>query len=91
MLQVLFGHELTISYFNAQDGYLDFEETSSEFLQHAKSRAIVQQLTPPAETKHLIIDISVTEQSMIKRHWKTVSTIAIVLWGIVILARRLGT
>jgi len=36
------------------------------------------------------IDISGQEQTFLKRHWKRLSTIIAVTWGLIVVARRLA-
>ena len=80
----------TLSYFGKQGEYLDFEEIRPELMEPGENRTIHQGLHPPCESTQMVLDVSADEQTWIKRHWRLISTIAVLLWGIVILARRLG-
>ena len=81
---------LTISFFTGSDEYLDFEEVKPDYMEPGENRTIQQCLTLPEDTAKIVVDVSAVKQTWLKRHWQVISTVGIVLWGIIILVRRLG-
>lgn len=80
---------LTVSYFDSDKGYLDFEDIELESLGPGCQRAMSLVLTPPENTTSATIDISGQKQTFLKRHWKIISTVAAVAWGLYIVSNRL--
>jgi hypothetical protein len=81
--------KLTVSYFNSDAAYLDFEDIELESLASGRQRVMSLVLTPPEETASATIDISGQKQTFLKRHWKLISTVVALTWGFIIVARRL--
>jgi hypothetical protein len=81
--------KLTVSYFNSDAAYLDFEDIKLGSLAPGRQRAMSLVLTPPEETASATIDISGQKQTFLKRHWKLISTVVALTWGFIIVARRL--
>jgi threonyl-tRNA synthetase len=81
---------LTISYFDHANQYIDFEDVEVEPTQAAEQREIELNLAPPGNAMFVTIDISGQEQTFLKRHWKLLSTIMAVTWGLIVVARRLA-
>lgn len=81
---------LTISYFDQANQYIDFEDVEVEPAQASEQREIELNLAPPGNAMFVTIDISGQEQTFLKRHWKLLSTIVAVAWGLIVVAQRLA-
>lgn len=81
---------LTISYFDHAHQYIDFKDVEVEPTQASEQREIELSLEPPGNAMFATIDISGQEQTFLKRHWKLLSTIVAVTWGLIVVARRLA-
>jgi len=81
---------LTISYFDYENQYIDFEDVEVEPTPASEQRDIELSLEPPGNAMFATIDISGQEQTFLKRHWKLLSTIVAVSWGLIVVARRLA-
>tara|TARA_R110002072_G_scaffold20841_6_gene75238 strand:+ start:9082 stop:9510 length:429 start_codon:yes stop_codon:yes gene_type:complete len=82
--------KLTVSYFGVEDNYLDFEDIDIDAITPGSHRQIELSLSPPDNTASATIDISGQKQTFLKRHWKLISTIAALTWGLIVVARRLA-
>mgnify|MGYP003626406917 CR=1 FL=1 len=82
--QQAFGDiRLTISYFDSDARYLDFEDIDVDAIEDLE-------LNPVGAATSATIDISAQHQTFLKRHWKLICTITAVTWAVIILARRLA-
>ena len=82
--------KLTVSYYDSEDVYLDFEDIELDEIPGHQSRNIPLAFAQPDRATTATIDVTGVEQTFLKRHWKLISTVAVVIWGIVILTRRLA-
>ena len=81
---------LTVSYFDHANRHIDFEDVEVEPTPASVQRDIALSLAPPGNAMFATIDISGQEQTFLKRHWKRLSTIIAVTWGLIVVARRLA-
>ena len=79
---------LTVSYYN-DEGYLDFEDLSLEDLEAYGQRTFDLTLQPPEGTTRAVVDLKGEQQTWLKRHWRLISTVVIIGWGVIVLSRRL--
>ena len=81
---------LTISYFDSNARYLDFEDIEVDAIDAGENRSLGLELNPVSAATSATIDISAQHQTFLKRHWKLICTITAVTWAVIILARRLA-
>ena len=81
--------KLTTSHYDDSERYLDYSETSFDAMQPGESRREIIHLDLPKRTKHSIGDFSLVEQTWLKRHWQKITTLALVTWTLILLARRM--
>ncbi len=79
---------VTVSYFDYTDSYLDYSDHDIPKLSANKQVEHQLQLALPRHTDHLVVDVSGEKQTFIQRHWRAISTVGILLWGVIVLTRR---
>ena len=82
--------KLTISYYDGNGSYLDFEDIELDDIPARGEQRIPLKLNPPDQAVSATVDVTGTRQTFLQRNWKWLSTIAIVIWGLIILSRRLA-
>ena len=82
--------KLTVSYFDEQGQYLDFEDFDIEDIPGHTHRLTELSLKMPEGTCRGTLDIEGVEQNFLRRHWGKLSTFVIIIWGLIVLSRRLA-
>lgn len=82
--------KLTISYFDAENRYIDFEDVELEAVgATSRTRHELVLEKRPSNAAIATIDVEAEQQTFLRRHWRLISTVVIVCWGIIVLSRRL--
>lgn len=80
--------EVTLSYFDEENLYIDFQDFLPEPVESGNSRADIYTLKCPEEAKFCTIDVTAVQQTFWRRHWKLISTVTLIAWTFILLARR---
>jgi len=82
--------KLTISYYDSEGKYLDFEDVELDDISGFEEIVFPLELDTVDESESATIDIEGVKQTFLKRNWKLISTVVVVIWGLIILSRRLA-
>ena len=93
MLENLCDHgftdlKLTVSFYDQQENYLDFQDFEIEDLSSRSSQTVELDIKAPDGALTGTLDLEGTRQTFLKRHWGKLSTVVILIWGLIVLSRR---
>jgi uncharacterized membrane protein len=81
--------KLTVSFYDEADNYLDFQEFEIEDLAAHSNCENPLNIKAPKGAVFGAIDLEGIELTFLKRHRGKLSTVVILIWGLIVLSRRL--
>ena len=81
--------QVTVSYFDEHDSYISFQDHDLADIAGNQQRSQGLECVIPPRASSMIVDVTAAQQTLMRRHWKKLVIVASIVWGLVIVARRL--